>query len=75
MGNQTSISKSSVSRICGGIDEVVTTFMNRPLEHTWFGYLYLDATYLDVRRHGRSSPRPPSSRSVFPTSDGARSSA
>ena len=36
---------------------------------SWFGYLYLDATYLDVRRHGRSSPRPPSSRSVSLPSD------
>jgi len=42
---------------------------------SWFGYLYLDATYLDVRRHGRPSPRPPSSRSVSLPSDGARSSA
>ena len=42
---------------------------------SWFGYLYLDATYLDIHRHGRPSPRPPSSRSVSPSSDSARSSA
>ncbi len=53
LGNQTGISKSSVSRICGDIDEVVSAFLTRPLDHTWFPYLYLDATYLDVRHHGR----------------------
>lgn len=52
LGNETGISKSSVSRICGDIDEVVNTFMTRPLDHTWFPYLYLDATYLDVRLQG-----------------------
>ena len=52
LGNETGISKSSVSRICGDIDEVVNTFMTRSLDHTWFPYLYLDATYLDVRQQG-----------------------
>ncbi len=52
MGNETGISKSSVSRICGDIDEVVDTFMTRSLDHTWFPYLYRDATYLDVRLQG-----------------------
>ncbi len=41
-----------MSRICGDIDEVVTTFMTRTLDHTWFPYVYLDATYLDVRLQG-----------------------
>ena len=53
LGNETGISKSSVSRICGDIDEIVSAFLTRPLDHTWFPYLYLDATYLDVRHHGR----------------------
>lgn len=52
LGNEAGISKSQVSRICADIDEVVTSFMNRRLDHTWFPYLYLDATYLDVRQHG-----------------------
>lgn len=52
LGNETGISTSSVSRICGDIDEAVSTFLTRPLDHTWFPYLYLDATYLDVRHHG-----------------------
>lgn len=30
LGNQTGISKSSVSRICGDIDEVVSAFLTRP---------------------------------------------
>ena len=47
MGNETGISKSSVSRICGDIDEVVSTFLTRPLDQAWFPCLYLD-----VRHHG-----------------------
>jgi putative transposase len=43
------ISKSEVSRICGGLDEVVTAFRTRRLDYTEFPYVYLDATYLHVR--------------------------
>ncbi len=43
------ISKSEVSRICGRLDEVVTAFRTRRLDHTEFRYVYLDATYLHVR--------------------------
>src|SRR4051795_13198835 len=43
------ISKSEVSRICAGLDEVVTAFRTRRLDHTEFPYVYLDATYLHVR--------------------------
>ncbi len=43
------ISKSEVSRICGGLDEVVGAFRTRCLDHTQFPYVYLDATYLHVR--------------------------
>lgn len=53
MGNEYGVSKSSVSRICADINQVVSAFMTRPLDHTWFPYLYLDATYLDVRQQGR----------------------
>jgi putative transposase len=38
-----------VSRICTGLDEVVTAFRTRRLGHTEFPYVYLDATYLHVR--------------------------
>lgn len=53
LGNDTGISKSTVSRICGEIDEVVHEFLHRRLDHAWFPYLFLDATYLDVRVRGR----------------------
>jgi putative transposase len=49
MGSQSGISKSEVSRICAGLDEAVAAFRTRPLEHTEFPYVYLDATYLHVR--------------------------
>ena len=53
LGNETGISRSTVSRICADIDEMVAEFLNRRLDHTWFPYVYLDATYLDVRIRGR----------------------
>ncbi|GMA20894.1 IS256 family transposase [Arsenicicoccus piscis] len=53
LGNESGISKSTVSRICEDIDTAVHTFLTRPLDHTWFPYVYLDATYLDVRHGGR----------------------
>jgi transposase-like protein len=53
LGNESGISRSTVSRICADIDEAVTEFLTRPLDHTWFPYLFLDATYVKVRRGGR----------------------
>ena len=41
----TGVSKSSVSRICVELDEVVTDFLSRPLMCS-YPYLWLDATYL-----------------------------
>ena len=49
LGIDSGISKSEVSRICGGLDEVVTAFRTRRLDHIEFPYVYLDATYLHVR--------------------------
>lgn len=46
------ISKSQVSRLCTEIDERVHAFLDRPLEGDW-PYLWIDATYLKVRRAGR----------------------
>ena len=43
------ISKSEVSRIRAGLDETVEAFKNRRLGHVKFSYVYLDATYLNVR--------------------------
>lgn len=53
LGNDTGISRSTVSRICGEIDEAVQEFLSRRIDHSWFPYLFLDATYLDVRHRGR----------------------
>ncbi len=49
MGVTSGISKSEVSRICAGLDEVVGAFRTRSLDHVAFPYVYLDATYLHVR--------------------------
>ena len=49
LGIDSGISKSEVSRICAGLDETVGAFRTRPLDHTEFPYVYLDATYLHVR--------------------------
>jgi putative transposase len=46
------ISKSQVSRLCEGIDVKVKAFLERPIEGDW-PYLWIDATYLKVRRGGR----------------------
>jgi transposase-like protein len=49
LGVDSGISKSEVSRICGGLDEIVGAFRTRRLDHIEFPYVYLDATYLHVR--------------------------
>lgn len=49
MGVDTGISKSEVSRICAGLDVRVDAFRNRTLGHAEFVYVYLDATYVNVR--------------------------
>jgi len=49
MGVDTGISKSEVSRICAELDERVGAFRNRTLGHVAFPYIYLDATYINVR--------------------------
>jgi len=52
LGIGSGISKSEVSRICAGLDEQVAAFRSRPLHHTPFPYVFLDATYLHVRHSG-----------------------
>ena len=46
------ISKSQGSRLCEEIDEKVKPSLGRPIEGDW-PYVWLDATYLRVRRGGR----------------------
>ena len=47
------ISKSQVSRICAELDEVVTSFLERPLDAVPYRYLWLDALTQLVREEGR----------------------
>ena len=47
------ISKSQVSRICSELDEVVSSFLSRPLDAGPYRYLWLDALTQKVREGGR----------------------
>ncbi len=49
LGNESGISKSTVSRICSQIDEAVAGFLSRRLDDTWYPYVWLDATYVNAR--------------------------
>lgn len=53
LGADSGISKSEVSRICGELDEELTAFKERPLDHTVFAYVFLDATYCKARVNHR----------------------
>ena len=49
LGCESGVSKSTVSRICAGIDADVTVLRTRRLDHQRFVYVWLDATYVHVR--------------------------
>ncbi|MDQ0605189.1 putative transposase [Streptomyces canus] len=49
LGGDSGISKSEVSRICAALDEPLTAFRTRPLDHVRFPYVYLDATCCKAR--------------------------
>jgi putative transposase len=52
LGCESGVSRSTVSRICAGIDEEVEAFRARRLDHVAMPYVYLDATYIKARyRH------------------------
>jgi hypothetical protein len=53
LGVDAGISKSEVSRICADLDQEVAAFRSRPLSHTGFPYLFLDATYVKARVDSR----------------------
>jgi transposase-like protein len=53
LGIEAGVSKSEVSRICGELDGVVGAFRERPLDHTTFPYLFLDATYVQAHQGAR----------------------
>jgi len=47
------MSKSEVSRMAASLDEQVTAFRERRLDHVEFPYVWLDALYVKVREGGR----------------------
>jgi len=49
----TEFSKSTVSELCKRLDPVVTAWNNRPLSHTPFPFVLVDALYLKIREDGR----------------------
>ena len=53
LGCESGVSKSTVSRICAGIDDEVAVFRSRRLDHVGFPYVYLDATYIKARINHR----------------------
>jgi putative transposase len=53
LGIDTGISKSEVSRICTELDAVVAEFRDRPLGHTAFPYVFIDATYVNAHDGAR----------------------
>lgn len=53
LGADTGISKSQVSAICAELDTEVEAFAQRPLDHTEFPYVFLDATYCKARERHR----------------------
>ena len=53
LGCSSGVSKSTVSRICKGIDDEVAVFRTRPLGHLAMPYVYLDATYIKARNNHR----------------------
>jgi putative transposase len=53
LGCESGVSKSTVSRICAGIDEEVAVFRTRRLDHIALPYVYLDATYIKARINHR----------------------
>jgi putative transposase len=53
LGLDSGISKSEVSRICAELDTDLEAFRTRPLDHTGFPYVFLDATFVKGRVRGR----------------------
>jgi putative transposase len=53
LGCESGVSRSTVSRICAGIDEEVEAFRARRLDHIAMPYAYLDATYIKARHNHR----------------------
>ena len=78
LGNESGISRSTVSRICKDIDEGVKEFLARSLDRTWFPYLFA-GRHVPGREsgapgglpgagggHRRVGPRPPGDPGTWP---------
>lgn len=52
-----SVSKSFVSSLTEKLDPVVQTWANRPLNTTYYPYIFADAMYIKVREHQRVVPK------------------
>lgn len=48
-----SVSKSFVSSLTEKLDPIVNSWANRPLNTTYFPYIFADAMYIKVREHNR----------------------
>ena len=57
LGAASGISKSEVSRICAELDETLSAFRDRPLDHVEFPYVFLDATTSRPALAAGSCPR------------------
>ncbi len=53
LGCDSGVSRSTVLRICVGIDAEVAELRARPLDHIAMAYVYLDATYIKARHAHR----------------------
>lgn len=49
LGCDTGVSKSTVSRVCQEIDRDVAPVQQRPIEHTTYPHVFLDASYVKAR--------------------------
>jgi putative transposase len=52
-----SVSKSFVSSLTEKLDPIVQTWANRPLNTTYYPYIFADAMYIKVREHHRVVPK------------------
>lgn len=52
-----SVSKSFVSSLTEKLDPVVQAWANRPLNTTYYPYIFADAMYIKVREHNRVVPK------------------
>lgn len=52
-----SVSKSFVSSLTEKLDPIVQAWANRPLNTTYYPYIFADAMYIKVREHNRVVPK------------------